>query len=304
MAKRALVTGAAGLVGRHMTNRLLNDGWTVAQVDPRLPELQPYYGFDAIDYFRNNEDRFDLVCHAAAHVGGRTDIEGRPTYVGAMNHMLDGAMFEWALRTRPAHVIYWSSSAAYPVMYQHTELAQMRGRLKESDIDLWSPKLPDESYGWVKLSGERLASSAAEEGLRVHVFRPFSGFHSDDQDLTYPWPSYIARARARMDPFDVWGPGTQVRDFIHITDVINGALAAVDADYPGPLNLCTGRGLSFNQLADLVCKSAGYTPQIHHRLGSPVGVMCRVGDTTEMLKVYTPTVTVEDEIGRAVGARG
>jgi nucleoside-diphosphate-sugar epimerase len=103
-----------------------------------------------------------------------------------------------------------------------------------------------------------------------------------------------------LDPFEIWGDGTQTRDFIHITDVISAALAAVDQDYPSPLNLCTGIGTSFNQLADLVCKSAGYQPVIHHRPDKPVGVHYRVGDPTEMLKVYTPKTSLEDGVAEVL----
>lgn len=295
MSKRALVTGSAGLVGRHTMHRLVTDGWLVEQIDIRSNRI------DARDFFRDCDLRYDLVVHCAAHVGGRTDIEGKPTYVGAVNLQLDGALFEWALRTRPAHVIYWSSSAVYPVRLQGSRI-EVRGslrRLAEADVRLYAPEVPDATYGWVKLTGERLAAEAQAEGLRVHVFRPFSGYAAD-QSLDYPFPSFIDRALRRADPFDVWGDGEQVRDFIHITDVVNGALAAIEQDCPGPLNLCSGRGVSFNKLAELVCHSIGYTPQILHRLDSPVGVRYRVGDPTEMLKVYTPQITLEQGIDQAL----
>jgi nucleoside-diphosphate-sugar epimerase len=172
--------------------------------------------------------------------------------------------------------------------------------LRETDIDLDDPQLPDASYGAVKLMGEQMARWAEGEGLRVHVFRPFSGYSPDSQSLDYPFPSFIDRARRRADPFDVWGTGDQVRDFIHVDDLVVAALAAVDQDYRGPLNLCSGEGVSFNQLATMVCNQVGYTPQIRHHVDAPTGVLYRVGDPTEMLKVYTPQVTLEQGIKRAL----
>lgn len=285
--KQALVTGSSGLIGRHVSARLRNDDWNVQEVDVKT-------GCDARDFFREGAVKFDLVIHCAAHVGGRVDIEGRPTYIGAMNLMLDGALFEWALRTRPAHIIYWSSSAAYPTIKQDDPY-----RLREDDIDIWEPEPSDNTYGWAKLAGERLAWECKQEGLKVHVLRPFSGY-GPGQSLDYPFPSFIDRARRRVPIFDVWGDGEQVRDFIHVDDVVSGALAAVEQDHPGPLNLCTGVGTSFNQLAELVCKSAGYAPQIQHRLDSPVGVRYRVGDPTEMLKVYQPKISLEQGVRAAL----
>lgn len=306
MSKRALVTGSSGFIGRRMVARLRADGWDVTAIDINASNLRERQ--DVREFFRYEvlcPTKRDLVVHCAARVGGRKGIDGRPTYVGAVNLQLDGALFEWALRTRPAHIIYWSSSAVYPVEYQEFNLPDPRRpgyfdfRLHESMVDLGRPRLPDATYGWAKLTGERLAQEASAEGVRVHVFRPFSGY-GDDQSPDYPWPAFVDRARRRADPFDVWGDGQQTRDFIHIDDVVAGALAAVEADHPGPLNLCSGVGVSFNQLAALLCKSAGYSPQICHNLDSPVGVRCRVGDPTDMLRVRAPRVTLEAAVRSAL----
>lgn len=289
--KQALVTGSAGLIGRHMCAELGRRGWVIEGVDLKQGLVQ-----DVRNFFRIDSRRFDLVVHCAAHVGGRVDIDGKPAYLAAVNSQLDGALFEWALRTKPTHVIYWSSSAAYPVSLQRSDTYP---RLAEYDINLQDPQLPDASYGAVKLLGEQMAAWAQSEGLRVHVFRPFSGWAAD-QDTAYPMRAFLDRAARRDDPFDIWGSGEQVRDWIHIDDVVNGALAAVEQDYDGPLNLCSGIGTSFNTLAGLVTKAAGYTPELMHHLDAPAGVYYRVGDPAEMLKVYTPQITLEQGIKQAL----
>lgn len=306
--KRALVTGSAGLIGRHMSAELSRRGWSVECVD-----LKPGQLHDARDYFRHGVRSYHLVVHCAAHVGGRADIDGRPTYLAAVNLQLDGALFEWALRTRPDHLVYWSSSAAYPVSLQHstTDFAPVTGgpgaarprarMLRETDIDLDDPALPDASYGAVKLVGEQLARWAEAEGLRVHVFRPFSGYAAD-QDPSYPFRAFADRARRRADPFDVWGTGEQIRDWIHIDDVVAAALAAVEQDHRGPLNLCSGTGISFNQLATMMCRQAGYMPELCHHPDAPTGVAHRVGDPTEMLRIYRPLVPLDEGIARALAA--
>jgi nucleoside-diphosphate-sugar epimerase len=287
---RALITGSAGLIGRHFSKYLAQRDWDVIGVDIKN-------GTDARKFFSTAGGTYDLVIHCAAHVGGRLDIENKAAFIGAYNVALDGLMFEWALRTRPAHVVYWSSSAAYPVYYQKNDWYGYK--LEEIDLEIFEPKEADFTYGWAKLVGERLALEAQAEGLKVHVFRPFSGY-ATDQDLNYPFPSFIERARRRNDPFDVWGDGNQVRDFIHISDIISATMAAIDNDYPGPLNLCSGIGTSFNQLADLACQAAGYSPEIRHHLDKPEGVRYRVGDPTEMHKVWAPKVSLEDGIKEAL----
>lgn len=292
--KTALVTGAAGLIGRHFTKYLIDHDWDVWPLDIKKP---PYGSKeDARKFFARCDDQYDLVVHCAAHVGGRLDIENKAAFIGAYNVALDGTMFEWALRTRPAHIVYWSSSAAYPVDLQHQPT---RARLAESDIFIDSPGAADFTYGWAKLVGERLAVEVQAEGLKVHVFRPFSGYASD-QNNSYPFGAYVDRARRRADPFVVWGDGEQVRDFIHISDVIEATMAAIDQDYPGPLNLCSGVPTSFNTLASLVTSAVGYRPAIEHDLTKPEGVRYRVGDPTEIQKVWVPKISLEEGVKTAL----
>lgn len=291
--KTALVTGSMGLIGRHFSKHLLAAGWSVKEIDIK------YRHRDAREYFRQTDTpKFDLVVHCAAHVGGRLDIESKAAYIGAYNTSLDGSMFEWTLKTRPAHVVYWSSSAAYPV---HMQKSDYYAELRETDINVNFPAPADFTYGWAKLVGERLAQEVQAEGIKVHVFRPFSGW-ADGQDTSYPMGAFLDRARCKADPFDVWGDGRQIRDFIHMSDIIGATMAAIDQDYPGPLNLCTGVPTSFNELAALVTSAAGYQPALKHHTDKPQGVRYRVGDPTELHKVRRPRVSLEEGIKAALKA--
>lgn len=294
---RALISGARGFVGRNLTAALTRSGWAVHGVD-----LRSGPSGDCRTPFKHSTIRYDLVAHCAAHVGGRVDIDGRAAFIAAYNSQLDAAMFEWALRTKPGRIVYFSSSAAYPAHLQDGGLLTMP--LEESEIDHHNPALAESSYGQVKLWGEYLAQQVQAEGIPVHVFRPFSGFGTD-QSCKYPFPSFIQRALNREDPFTVWGPGTQVRDFVHIDDVCAAVLATIEQDPKaefGPLNIGTGIGTSFIELAELVTSTAGYHPQIVTMPDKPTGVMHRVADTTRSHRIYQPRVTLAEGVQRALSA--
>lgn len=289
---RILVTGHRGFVGRGFLRYFDGHGHDITGVDILGPSAR-----DAREFFRNDTTRFDLVVHLAAVVGGRTMIDGEPLKV-ATDLAIDSDMFQWALRTRPARVIYYSSSAAYPTDLQN-DLAFARP-LAERDIKLTGNiGRPDQTYGWAKLTGEMLAEHARADGVKVHVFRPFSGY-GEDQAADYPFRAFADRARRRADPFEIWGAGTQARDFIHIDDVVAATMTAVDLDVEGPTNLCTGRDTSFLELAALFAKEAGYDPTFTPRPDKPVGVQHRVGDPTKMLVFYTPKVELEEGVHRAL----
>lgn len=288
---RALLTGHHGFVGRHLETALVERGWDIRGVE--LTD-DPYL-HDALDFFRYDDTRYDLAIHCAAIVGGRASIDGSPLGV-ATNLALDSWYMRWLTRTNTRRAVYFSSSAAYPVRLQQPGPVR---QLTEDDIDLERPELPDATYGWTKLTGEVLAQYAEAEGTRILIPRPFSGYGTD-QDEAYPFPAFIRRARERQDPFEIWGDGTSTRDWIHITDLIGATLALLDDDVTGPVNLGWGRPTSFNELAGLVATTAGYTPALKHRTDAPQGVHHRVSDPSRMLNHYTPRITLEEGVRRAL----
>ncbi|MEU1272965.1 NAD-dependent epimerase/dehydratase family protein [Streptomyces sp. NPDC005799] len=288
---RILLTGAKGFVGWHLWSVMDERGWDVTGIDIRDGSG------DALDFFRTDDTRHDVALHCAAMVGGRASIDGSPLGV-ATNLALDSWYMRWLVRTGTPRAVYFSSSAAYPVALQG-ETAHWA--LHESFINLDEPELPDASYGWAKLTGERLARYAASEGCQILVARPFSGY-GEDQDPCYPFPAFAARARRREDPFTIWGDGSSVRDWIHIDDLVGATLALLDAGVTGPVNLGTGRATTFDELARLMTAEAGYAPELRYEAGAPQGVHTRVCDPSLMLGFYEPKISLEEGVRRAIAA--
>jgi nucleoside-diphosphate-sugar epimerase len=290
MKKKALVSGSAGFVGRHMVRELEAREYVVSKIDL----LEPGNSRDVIEFFEMRNEQYDLVVHAAAREPHRAAIDSKPRNF-AYNVMLDAAMFTWAMRTQQRHVLYLSSCAVYPLAYQ----ARPSAPLEESDVNPDFCDEPDSSYGWTKLTGERLATNARSAGVNVTIVRPFSGYGTD-QPENWPFGAFLARAKRREDPFTIWGNGNQVRDWIHIDDVIQGALALVDAGVSDPVNLSTGIGTSMRQLAELITETAGYKPAFRTRSDKPNGVEYRVGSTERLSNYYKPKITLAEGVRRAL----
>lgn len=288
-----LITGSEGFVGKYFREKL--EGHNLTLVDIKK-------GIDCRDFFKRDSKQYDLVIHLAAIVGGRESIEGRPMAV-ADNLSIDSEFFQWCLKTNPKKIVYFSSSAAYPTHLQTEEAKKFLGKdihLSEDKINFnYQVGTPDMTYGWSKLTGEFLSQFVPN----VHIFRPFSGY-GWDQDFTYPFPMYVKRAINMDNPFEVWGPGTQTRDFIHMTDVVNAVMTAVDLGITDPINLGTGRSTSFIELAEMCMKEVGYKGEIVTRPDKPVGCMHRVSDNTKLLSFYTPKITLEQGIAEAVDLLG
>lgn len=296
---RALVTGDKGFLGRHFAAALRTAGFEVTGLDVRTTDSLDCRAFFQSTASLKRGEHFDLVVHAAAVIKGRETIDGAPLAT-AVNLSLDAEMFRWASVVRPGRVVYISSSAAYPVQYQ-TGVPRQLVENDQNPYRAWVGQ-PDQVYGWSKVVGEMLAGRLRELDVPVTVVRPFSGY-GHDQDDTYPFPAFVARAVRRDDPFEVWC-GECVRDFVHVDDIVGATMAAVAARLDGPLNIATGRATSFTQLAGLVCAAAGYEPGLLYRGDKPTGVRYRVGDPTRMNEIYVPKWTLEQGIAEAIERGG
>lgn len=298
MVMRALVTGDRGFLGRHFAAELRRRGWDVIGLDTKASPSQDCRSFfrRQIAYRNTPHLTFDLVVHCAAVVGGRATIDGDPLAT-AESLSIDAEMFRWAAVARPGRVLYFSSSAAYPVVWQTGTEPQW---LREDDVDLAVVQEPDQVYGWSKVTGELLAARLRDAGVPVTVVRPFSGY-GEDQDGTYPFRAILGRVLRREDPLEVWGTGQQVRDWIHVDDLVAGALAIAESGTEEPVNLCTGVATSFLDLASMMARAAGYSPVLKPLVDKPAGVAYRVGDPARMLRHYEPKVALADGILRALG---
>jgi nucleoside-diphosphate-sugar epimerase len=174
--------------------------------------------------------------------------------------------------------------------------------LEESDLG----GMPDATYGWVKLTGERLAAEANAEGIKTFVFRPFSGY-GEDQAFDYPFPAIVRRALLLdedAEEFPVWGHPGSVRDWVHIDDVVGCVLAALDDDVIGPMNICTGIPTTFTELATKVLLAVGRDLPVVGDTTKPAGVFWRQGDPSLMRQIYRPLVSLEEGIELALRTLG
>jgi nucleoside-diphosphate-sugar epimerase len=338
LMKYHLITGGCGFVGRNFVKRLhstTND--TIIFVDDLsvgkhpsewLPEGTPSYSKQGLEFFGEDErmiflqrdirpvlemmieddqyfennfglnvPEFTDVFHFAAIVGGRATIDGDPMKV-ALDLAIDAEFFRWVCLSKPKRVLYPSSSAAYPVDLQ-TESDAIA--LSETDIDFTKMGQPDMTYGWSKLTGEYLASIAAEYyDVSVTCIRPFSGY-GEDQDLSYPVPAIARRAALKENPFEVWGTGLQGRDFVHIEDVMDCTLLAMDHITDGSaINIGSGKLTTFLELIEVFTSFADYSPEIKTLLDKPVGVHSRYGkmDFVKERLGWEPKLSLEEGMRR------
>ncbi len=300
---KVLVTGGCGFVGRYFVKRLLDDGHEVLNVDnliagmrwedwpirPKSFDNHSWWNTDVRAWFGwNSANHFDLIIHCAAIVGGRLNIDGDPLAV-ATNLSIDSEFFNWVVcaKNKPK-IIYFSSSAVYPLELQtrtnHLALSESFV-IPQHQLRIG---MPDQTYGWSKLSGEVLAQCAVKDyGADVVIYRPFGGY-GEDQSLDYPFPAIIKRIVDGENPVTVWGSGDQQRDFIHIDLIADIVLETMNVLKSGEtLNLGTGYGLSFRELARIASDVLKIPVDIVNDESKPAGVFARVSDPYKLNELYS-----------------
>ena len=286
-----LVTGGSGFLGRHFIRRIIAEGggdglWNIDLV--RSPDLPTHDIGDVVEFLEDFDKHIDLVLHFAAPVGGRVRIEGDPMY-NADSLRIDSAVFRWAI-THADTLVYPSSSAVYPVYMQayRTPYGPLKEGIVRPQNEAWSQ--PDEMYGFTKLAGEVLAWKAEGYGLNTLAIRPFSGY-GPGQSFDYPVPSIARRVILQETPLKIWGAGTQLRDFVHVDDIVEATWARLMAGVEGyqTMNIASGLGVSFMDVARIMWTMLyGNDSDLVLETDSskPMGVYQRIGDPTLMQTFY------------------
>lgn len=305
---KILVTGGCGFVGRHLIDKLIanpqNQIVCVDNLSSNGSHVRnwwlynnrfTFYQADCLNFFQEEDEVYDEIYHLAAIVGGRSKIDYYPLEV-AQDLAIDSLMFNWAYKHIDNAVYYFSSSAVYPVKFQ---MVGSMVKLKEEFVDFRNDSffLPDQSYGWSKLTGEYLAHKFAKEtGKQVIIFRPFSGF-GEEQSLDYPVPSLaektVMAVKNSTYTVPVWGDGNQIRDFVYINDIIEIILAIRDCQLdsnPFVINIGSGYGMCFNEVIQYFGELLDKELTIEPLLSKPTGVFYRVADTTKQ-RLYNLNVS-------------
>jgi nucleoside-diphosphate-sugar epimerase len=286
--KKVLVTGGASFIGSHLVDALLERGAQVHVVDDltsgRLSNIEQHLKDRRITFTeadlrdpgvtRTAMKGIEVVFHLAADHGGRGYVDLHQAGP-ASNLFLDGVVFWEAVKAGVEKVVFASSGCVYP-NYMQTDVGK---ELYLTEEAVKPPHDADNMYGWAKLMGElTLQAYHREHGLGAASCRYFTVYGPRGVE-NHAVIAMIARSFLRQDPFEIWGDGSQIRNWTYVDDIISGTILAAEKINDGTaVNLGTMERIRVIDAANLAAEYAGYKPQIRRRLDMPTGPVNRVAD--------------------------
>jgi len=295
-----VVTGGAGFIGSHLTERLVKQGDVVTVLDnlntgkiENLKSVSKKINFvqnDIRDFevLRSLMENVDGVFHQAA-MASVQDSFRIPEKFHDVNVNGTENIFKIA-KEFGIKVVYASSSS----VYGDTSILPTT----ESD-----EKRPINPYAKTKLEKDKLAEQYAKNGLKVIGLRYFNVFGPrQSKEYAGVIKLFLERIQQGLPPL-VNGDGLQIRDFVYVDDAVNANILSMESDIDFEFfNIGTGTTISILDLANMIIKFSGLKIKPIHRSALPGDVRATQADITKvktMLK-WRPTTSIQDWLKSAV----
>ena len=232
------------------------------------------------------EENPDIIIDAAAKVGGILANDTYPYEFLMDNMLMQNNLIRAAHQNNVSKFIFLGSSCIYPKMAPQP--------LKEEYL-LTGPLEPtNEWYAIAKISGVKLIEALRKQYNRDYVALMPTNLYgpNDNFDLqsSHVLPAMIRKfyeaKQNKHAPVTLWGTGTPKREFMHVDDLAQAVLFAMENKLPETLyNVGTGVDLSIKELAEMIQKTIGHQGDIVWDDSKPDGTPRKLMDVTKLKKV-------------------
>ena len=287
-----LVTGSTGLVGTNLIRRLLDEG---AKVRATLHRKGPTLHDDRIEYMKvdltRGEDcrravegvRHVVMC--AANTSGAATIESTPMVHVTPNVLMNTQMLAAAYEAGVDKFVWLSSTTGYP---PSNDRPVREDEMFDGD--------PFEKYffvGWMKRFTEVLCRMYGEKlprKMTTIVLRPTNIYGPEDDfepATSHVAPALLRKVVERQNPLEVWGTGDDVRDLIHVDDMVDAIIQSLKKlnEYT-VLNIGLGKAYSVKEILKMLLDIEGYQDaKVIFNTSKPSMIPIRLIDTSRAKEV-------------------
>lgn len=261
---KALVAGSTGLIGSNLILRLLSEG---AEVRGTLHRRPPTIDDPAVEYIHADLTSMDdcrrvvegcrYVFMCAANTSGAAVMKKTPLVHVTPNVVMNAQLLQAAYDAGVEKFVWIGSSAAYPPTGDRP--------VREEEMFDGDPYEAYYFVGWMKRFGETLCRMYGEKldpSMTTIVLRPsniYGPYDDYDPATSHVTAALIRKVVERQSPIEVWGSGEDVRDVIHVDDMIDAMVMAVEnLNSQAALNIGLGTGYSVKEILSTLLEVDGY----------------------------------------------
>ena len=300
---RAVITGAAGFIGSHLSETLLNRGWSVVGVDNLLTGSTQniahlanrdflFIKHDVTNYIYV-EGPVDVVLHWASPASPIDYLElPIPTLkVGALGtHKALGLA-----KHKKARFVLASTSEVYGDPLEHPQKETYWGNV--------NPIGPRGVYDEAKRFAEAITTAYHRyHGLDTKIVRIFNTYGPrmrlhDGRAV----PAFMSQA-LRGEDVTIFGSGTQTRSFCYVTDLIDGILRLMESDLNEPVNIGNPHEMTIEEIARTIIRMTGSSSKLVYRPLPEDDPKVRQPDITKArtLLGWEPKVSLEEGLTKTL----
>ncbi len=273
-----VITGGAGFIGSALVKRLIEKGRSIKVIDINAPKIDVEFSkIDLIDYnsLKNEINCGDTVVHLAALTNAhesdnemekyfRTNVEGTFNVVRVCKE------------SKAKKIVFASSIAVFDPKL-------------EGVIDEESEKRPQNFYGVTKVIGEELVRNS---GIKHAILRFTNVYGPGGRGVIN---IFVKRAMSG-EPVEIWGDGSQERDFLHVGDVVGAIMQALDKGN-GSYNIAYGKNFCIKEVANRIIELTRSKSRVVYRETNEIPVKYLVSNAKAKKELeWNPKISLEEGI--------
>ncbi|AZQ43115.1 UDP-glucuronic acid decarboxylase family protein [Nonlabens ponticola] len=267
MAKRVLITGAAGFLGSHLCDRFIKEGYDVVAMDNLitgdLKNIEHLFPLENFEFHHHDVSKFvhvagklDYILHFASPASpiDYLKIPIQTLKVGSLGtHNLLGLAM-----AKKARLLIASTSEVYGDPQVHPQAETYYGNVNTIG--------PRGVYDEAKRFQESMTMAYHRyHGLETRIVRIFNTYGprmrlNDGRVI----PAFMGQA-LRGEDLTIFGDGSQTRSFCYVDDQVEGIYRLLHSDYSGPVNIGNPHEITIKEFAQEILKLTGTDQKLTHK---------------------------------------
>ncbi|MDP3921269.1 MAG: NAD-dependent epimerase/dehydratase family protein [Candidatus Omnitrophota bacterium] len=288
--KNVLVAGGGGLVGQSLVTKLLDQGAHVRATQYRHRKIAACHkNLEIVSCDLRNQDEardvfkdMDIAFLAAARVRGAKQLQENPADLILDYLDLHAKLITLAAASKVGRCSFISSCYIYP------DTGKPNRESEGFEGDPWIPT--NYGIGWTTRYLETLCRySHMTTKTDYGIVRPnaYYGPHDNfDPEHCHVVPALIVKATQKMNPFEVWGDGEQIRCFTYVDDLVDGILLNLEKNATcDPVNICTEKTNNVKDIVALILDILKLNVEVCYAPDKPSTIPYRVSDASKAKKI-------------------